>query len=348
MRKVIQIQNSVLNNLSDDELNILINMISKEDLFDLIKNNQKKYKKEIAGFRVDIKHFPVNLLHNIYFNRFKKGDYSIIKKINLFAYIVVNDLNDLIVKGTSNENYFNDAITSNDINIFASLVEKILAELKPENIKLFFKLMGHELTAMQNDYIDKNMQFILEKQALSVKIKKDFEEKVSELNSQHKTEISTLNDEIKDLENQLKLRKQENVDEQNHSSASIDKLNSIGEIANTKVKNLENKINDLNKKIEELIIEISNKVAIIKERDIMINSLNERLNLRFEEYSVITKEQWKTENQVLLNKHRDLDNTCSEFQKEEKRLKGDIELLVGKVGYYDLIVKQYIQDIDKI
>ncbi|MBZ9689776.1 hypothetical protein G9F72_026235 [Clostridium estertheticum] len=348
MKQRIQISENVLNDLSDDELHLLINIISKEDLIDLIKNNQKEFKKDIRGFnRLDVKHFPTNLLHKIYLNRFKKGDYIVIKRIKICAKFVVNIVNDSMIEETSNENYFYDTVQNNDINNFSNLVEKILIELKPENIKLFFKLMGHELNAIQNDYIDKNMQFILEKQALSVKIKKDFEEKASELNSQHKTEISTLNDEIKDLENQLKLRKQEVVDEQNRSSASVDKLNSIGETANTKVKNLKNNINDLNKKIEELITEISNKVAIIKERDIMINSLNERLNLKFEEYSVIAKKQWETENQVLLNKHRDLDNACSEFQKEEKRLKAVIELLVGKVGYYDLIVKQYIQDIDK-
>lgn len=348
MKQRIEISENVLNNLCDDELHLLINIINKEDLIDLIKNNQKEFKKDIRGFnRIDVKHFPTNLLHKIYLYRFKKGDYIVTKRINTCAKFVVNIVNNSMIEETSNENYFYETVQSNDITNFSTLVEKILIELKPENIRLFFKLMGHELTAIQNDYIDKDMGLILEKQALKASIKKDFEEKVNGLNSQHKTEICTLNDEIKDLENQLKLRKQEIMDEQKRSSASVDKLNSIEETTKTKVKKMKNNANNLNRKIEELIIEISNLVATIKERDIMVNSLNGRLNLRFEEYSVISKKQWEIENQVLLNKHKDLDNACSEYKKEEKKIKADIELLVDKVEYYDLIVKQYIQDIDK-
>ncbi|MBU3191748.1 hypothetical protein K9O30_20520 [Clostridium bowmanii] len=347
MKKVIEVQKSVINCLSDEELNLLINMIPKGELFELIKDNQKKYKKEIAGFRVDIKHFPTKLLHNIYFNRFKKGDYGIIKKINLSAYIIVNDINDSIIKDTSNEDYFSEPVKGNDINAFASLIEKILVELKPENIKLFFKLMGHELTVVQNDFIDKDIQRILIKEDLSVKIKKDLQGKVTELNLCHKNKISILEDEIIDLGNQLKLAKEEIIKELKHSSESAYKFNYIEEIANIKAEKLVDNITQLNKRIKTLMVEISNQVNTIDEKDIQINFLNEKLNLEFKEYSVALKEQWEKENKVLLNKNSELDNDCIKLRKEEKRLNSDIELLIGKVDYYNLIVEKYIQNIDK-
>ncbi|MBU3218187.1 hypothetical protein LL033_01160 [Clostridium estertheticum] len=347
MKQKIEIQKNILNNLTTDEMQLLINITSKEDLIDLIKKNQKKFKTEIAGFRIDSKHFPVNILHNIYLNRFKKGDFIITKKLDSLANTMVNITNDSIIKETSNEDYFYEAVKSSDVTIFANLIEKILIELKPENIKLLFKLMGHELTPMQKDYIDKDMQLILVKQDLSVTIKKDFEEKVIKLNSNHKTEIYILDDKIKDLENQLELSNKGIIQERKRSSDSAYKFNYIEEIANIKEKNLINNISQLNKKIKGLMVEILNQVNTIDEKDIQINKMNERLNLEFKEQSVIFKKQWEIENKVLLGKNRELDNDCIRLHKEEKRLNDDIDLLVEKVKYYDLTVEKYIQNIDK-
>ena len=181
MNNRIKLSDDFLNKLSNEEIYLLINIIPNEILLDPIKKYPKEFRNETRGCRIDLKSkMLMHRLPKIYFNRIKNGDGNIINIVKMNTNMGINVVNDHICKITSNEKFLKETIASNDIDKFAKLMNIILDVLKPEYIKLFFKLIDQELSDEQNNYIDTKMQIIILEKEIREEISKELEQEYEE------------------------------------------------------------------------------------------------------------------------------------------------------------------------
>ena len=352
MKVTIEFQKDILNNLSDEDLYLLIKIIPSKMLLEPIKKHPKDFRAETMGCRIDIKsRILVGKLPSIFFNRFKKGDGNITRIIASYADSVINTINNRLIAETSDETYLSNALDSKDVAVFANLIEIILMDLKPENARLFFKLMDHQLTMSQDEYIVKEMPLLIEKLKFREKLEKELrlesDKKILELRNEYKDQIVNLHKKIADLEFQIQTKKQEIIDCKKNIDALIDKLTDNEQAAQTKTSELKNSIMQLRNEIERAELQISEKKALVTEQQTLNKVLSEKLKLKNDEFSVLAKEKWEFENADLIAQHQNLENDCEKLRNEEKLLKGKIEYLEGRVSYWNKLVSEYIQNIDK-
>lgn len=352
MKVPIEFQKDILNNLSDEDLYLLIKSIPAEILLAPIKKRRKDFNAETSGYQIDIKSkMMVDKLPSIYFNRFKKGDGYITRIIASYAGVIINTINNMLIEKTKDKTYLSKAVNSHDITIFANLIEIILIQLKPENIKLFFKLTGYQLTISQNEYIDREIPLLIEKLKLRKKIEKkirlDFDEKIIKFNNEHKEKIANFHITIDNLKAQIQMKEQEIVDCKKHTNDLINQLTQNKQATQTKMSKVDSSIIQLKDEIERAELQVLDKMALLAEQQTLNKDINKKLKSRNDEFSVLAKEKWEIENKKLISQHQNLDNDCGKLRNEEKQLKGKIEFLEGRVDYWDKLVSEYVDNIDK-
>lgn len=194
MSRNIRLVNNFLEILNEDELYLLINMIPKEKLFEPIKRNQKEFKNDTDGYRIDIKSklFMERLIH-IYVVRIKATDIIIMKHVNVYMKGIIEKINKNVFQVTSDEDFFEKAIESKSINDFEKLIDIILEEIYPKNMKVFFKIIGQDLTSNQNKYISTEMESRILTKKITEKVSKELHKKhhqdILNIKSGYKVEI---------------------------------------------------------------------------------------------------------------------------------------------------------------
>ena len=359
MNNKFRLTKDLLDSLNDEELYVLIDIVPKGILLNFVKKNQKKFKNETRGLWLNLKsEITRDRLPKIYFSRIKKNDAIVIKFIEGSIRFIIDKVNNHIFKVTSDKDFLEKAITDNNIDNFSKLIDIILDVVSPEYLKLFFKLMNYKLSAEQYDYIDTHIKTITIKKQLEIEISTKLEEeykiKIKDIEKQHREELANRARNIKEIKDKLDAVKTELLNEKRNVNLLNDKIKQIEMGKNDEIKNLRNCIEKLNSKMEELEEDRLKLKSSIKDKDLMIEDLNNKLNMRYEEYSITAKKQWNLENKELLNIQETLKNECEELEKTKQLLNNNIIMLEiekkgleDKLSEYRNIVNRFIENIDE-
>lgn len=360
MNNKLILSNDLLDELSDEDLYLLIDIIPQNNLLKYIKINSKGFKNEIKGFRLDKKSKIMYRLPKIYFNRIKKRDLNVIKFIDSHIGFCIDEVNKRIFEVTSDKGFLEKAVSDRDVSTgnFSKLIDIILDILEPKYLELFFKLMNYKLSDDQNDYIDKQIKEIAIKKQLEAeitnKLEEEYKSKIKNIESQYKEELSNQTKKIKEIKEKLDTVKMELFNEKKNSNLLSAKIEQIEIEKNNEISILENRIKELDfiiKKNEEEKIELRSS---IEDKELITENLKNQLSMRYDEYSLLAQEKWNLENERLLNMQQSLKEECERLKKEKELLNEDIRILEieknqleNKLSEYKDIVARFIENIDK-
>ena len=359
MNSKIKLSVDFLDKLNDEEICLLINTIPNKQLLYPIKKYPKEFRNETRGCKIDVKSkLLMNRLPKIYFDRIKKGDGNIINFVKMNVSIDINTVNDHIFEVTSDEDFLEETIASNDINKFFRLIDIILDVLEPKHIKLFFKLIDQKLSDEQNNYIDTQLQIIIMERKTREKISKEleqkYEEKITNIQNVHKTENVNQIEKIKKIKKELNNVRLELFNEKNHLNLLIENIENIKTEKNDEVNALKKHIKKLDFHIKKLENERLKLKSSIEDKNLTIENLNRDLELRYDEYSVIAQEKWNVENKSLLKKQKNLEKDYNDLEKiinelfeSIRELEVEKVQLEDKISEYKNITCNFIDNIDK-
>lgn len=359
MNTKIKLSNDFLDNLSDEEIHLLINIIPNNKLLQPIKKNPKEFKNETKGCRIDIKSkLLMDRLPNIYCDRIRRGDSNIINFIRRNITVEINVVNDHIAKKTLDKNFLNKMMLSNDIDKFAELIDIILKLLKPEYVRLFFKLIDQELSKEHYDYMNIRLQEAMIEQKLEEKITKkleeEYEERIVDIQDYHKIEKQNQDEEIRKTIKELNHVELELSNEKKYSKTLIKEIENIEMQKNDEIDGLKKHIKKLDFQIDKLENEILKLKSEIEDKALIIESQNEELELTYTEYSIIAQKKWNIENKNLLKsldilkkEYNDLEKTKNELTEIIKELEMKRVELENKISEFKEITYNFIDNIDE-
>lgn len=364
MNNGVMLSDDFLGKLTDEEVYLLINMIPKQSLLDPIKKYPKAFAGVTTGLRIDVKSKRLmGRLPKIYFDRIRRYDINIINKVKYNTTLAINAVNDHIFETTSDEKFLEKVLSDNDIVNFDKLIDMILDTWKleykkPEYIKLFFKLMGKNISNEQSNYIDTYIRTIdikkkMEKE-ISKRLENEYQNKIKAMEEEYRLEIYNQIQKTKEIKEKLYAKNMELSDEKTSSNllrAQIEEIkiqkNKEIDILQDKIKSLNIQVENMNKKNIKLTNEIKVKISTIEK-------LTKQIDLKYDEYSIIAQEKWNLEHEQLLNIMSSLDKECEELKKSKVMLNNDIKMLenekVGlgiKIDEYKNIIQEFIENIDK-
>lgn len=359
MNKDFRLSKHFLDNLSDEELYLLINIVPKEQLLASIKKHPKKFKNETKGCRIDKdSRMLMDRLSNIYFNRMKKSDIDIINILNEDINFVINVVNRHIFEVTSNKDFFQEVISSNNINAFDKLINIMLDQLKPEYIKIFFELTYNELSNEQNNYIDTQIETIMLKRKLREEISKELEEqyisKVRNIKNDYKKYSSNQDKIIKEIKEKLNTMDIRFFNEKNNSNLLKNEIKKINIEKKSEIDYLQKHINKLNCKIDKIEEENFTLKDNVQCKEFTIQNLEKQLNMKYDEYSFKAQEKWNSENKKLLSIQKNCYEECENLERVKMMLNSSIKVLKNertqlekKVSECRSIVSRFIENIDE-
>ncbi|MBU3203604.1 hypothetical protein [Clostridium algidicarnis] len=363
MSRNIRLVNNFLEILNEDELYLLINMIPKERLFEPIKRNQKEFKNDTDGYRIDIKSklFRERLIH-IYVVRIKAKDIIIMKHINVYIKGIIEKINKNIFQVTSDEEFFEKAIESKSINDFEKLIDIILEEIYPKNMKVFFKIIGQDLTINQNKYISTEMESRILTKKITEKVSKELQKKhqqdILNIKSGHNLEIHSeierskriqkkLNEELNNMELQIN-------DERTYSNTLCGKIEKVKIQSRKEINESQSHIKKLSDKIDIIEIERAQLKDIIEDKNLTINKLSKELNAEYDKYSASAMKRWNIENEMLIKSQNLIKKECDELSNRKFELKEELKTLTqerlkieNKILESENIIKGFIDNIDE-
>ena len=359
MKDRIELSKDILTGLTKDERVLLINTVPQKQLFTLIKKQSKRFKDDIAGCRLDTRSsLLIQRLPGIYLKGLKKKDPIIMKFMHLHADFIVNTVNEHLILKTGEEDFLTQTIQSTDIEKFANLIGSLLEALEPQNIKLFFRLIEHELTLEQKEYIEKDMVLILEKKALSTEIRKELEQEFQQqklqLDKKHKEEEAKLVSKAKKNQTELKLKNKILIEEKDKLKRLVGNMERNEARFNLEISQLEDTVQKDHKKLKDIVNQKQKMELLVNEQQLLIADINKRLASKYKGYSEEALGQWELENKSLLQSQRDLQENCKELYQEKNELEQNISLLEtqkqdleDRILEYEEVISSFIENIDK-
>ncbi len=242
----------IFEDLSIEDLKELICLLPKDMLLEPIKSNPTRYSKHIAGFNYKINNLPFFMIQNAYLND---------KSLAAYAKHIVLEFMKCIDNNEAASALSIDEINSGNEECFEKLVDILTESPFSENIILYFKLKGIELSECQQNYIKiaagfKNKLKEQENQINSLHQKeiRDLNAKYQKKASADKKEIAKLGDRISKNRNSIKKLEEKLRDERQSNTELINKIKTM-ELENKK---LYKEINDRKESEIELKKTISN------------------------------------------------------------------------------------------
>ncbi|MDQ2085213.1 hypothetical protein RBH29_02025 [Herbivorax sp. ANBcel31] len=344
-------ENNVLDKLNEEELQLLIDSLPPASIISIVKKYPKHFREVTRGCTITTKsNLLFKKVRNTFYKDALEGNMFTIDLINDYANFQITTVKEAVEKA-KDKKYFNKVLVNNNINDFGDLIEIILDFLKPEYIKVFFKLINHELTDEQEEYIKYDMRFKLEAKKLKGEIESDlsdsFKIQLSDVKRKHKNEINKILVKNKEFQKQLKAKEQE--------------INKLKEKNNEEEKKYTEKIAKLQKEIEMLNSSILKSEEIkfnlkkdLDNRNQTVKELNKSLEKRYRDFSEEAYKLWKIENQMLLKSQEKLNNTCEELKNKENKIEDEIKILEkkkleleNKVYEYNLTISEFVNNIDE-
>ena len=292
---------------TEDEFNILLDILPNNRLTYLFKKFPKKFRNDIRGFRPG--HIPKNILDSIYSKYiYEVKQYEMTIHIKIVIGEFLNNIEKRISKSFNNTQNLREEIRE-DYKKLEKLIDILFTSEIGENIFLYFKMVDYDLDVSQVKVIKERILYNKIKQHVLDDIQDEFENKLNKAAQKSKSKINDLKGEISHIENSKNELKE--------------KLKSVEK----KVKNLLNKNEELKVEIETKNKEIKNKSDIIETKKIEILELKDLVNNKYDRFLKYSTEKYENENEKLIDKNNELSKTSEKVDLELKEKKEIIENL---------------------
>lgn len=356
-------------NYTREEFNAVIALLSHSKLVDPIKKHIKDFQIFIAGFRPD--NLPLKKLQDIYYTRIiKNKDQLLAVNYELQVNAYMKQINKDIEEKVAPPAEIHQKIKKNDSEYLDKLIDFLVDTKLQANAALYFKLMEWELTEEQTKYIKGEIQRKLEFKKVEEKVKNELSsEYMKKLNEEEKG-FREIEASYKDREISLKakiiekdceidsLRQKLNDKEFYYKFELANKDVIIEELKRSqdKAKNKHNvDIEKLNTEIENLKLTYEDLVKINAEKDEIIISLTNLLELKQSEFDEVAIKNWRKNNQDILIEKAAIEETISslntnkeEIHKEIASLNAEKMELDNKIAFIKNGAGEFVNNIQEV
>ncbi|ABX40973.1 hypothetical protein [Lachnoclostridium phytofermentans] len=335
----------LIDELTDDDIKILIKSDDLGNLLEPIKRNTKHYAKYKAMLgNMDKKSILVEkFLPKVVFELYKKKDFNYYKYLNDLACKKKYVFKSMIEEVFGN-NFKITEVEKFTLNDYSIVFKHIL---KDKNSKLDFDLLYLQMKLF-NITIADNLKNAIEmewnrlsilqetKKEVAVTLAMEFEQKQEEVLEQFKREKDVLKNRINILTTQCKelqeeLHKKENI---------IISLNKQNDLDQTKISLLEDNI-----QIKENEKGLLNKKILDKQEK--LEQLEQVLKKKTEDFYNDINKLWKQENEQLVRDGKNLENEISIYRTQIEQLDSEIKTREEKIIEWDKYVNTYVEHLEQ-
>lgn len=365
--------------LNKDEIILMIEFLPMNEVvkFLKLKENVKKFSKELAGTRIDEKSVLLQKkLPKIFSDAINSGDKITIDFMQMCLYNKLLKINDYLEANIGSVEVIKNIIKNKKKENYMELIKIFEEKEDLKYILLVLKLNEIELKVRQKSLLNNSIEeFNYYKKVKSQveKIQKEkfdieYNKKIQLIEEKGQTLLKNQEAIIKDLRCKIlekdKTIKEKNdelkckIKELNEEHKRYRKLEKKIELANEEVKKIKEVAKD-NKANSDLYIEREIKKnkeleKTIEDQTIIINRLENDIEERYEEYSEKYLVRFQEEYDKLIEKKITLIKELEELNMEYNSLKSEIldleqikESSKNKLEEYNNLVNNFIENIDK-
>lgn len=312
---------------SKEEFEFIISLLPHSNLVEPIKKYNKEFSKEIMGFRPG--GLPAVKLQNIYYTRvYIKKDPNIIKHTQMLVRKYLHEIEKVITEKVDSFVTILSKVEKNDMESFNKLIDILLGTKLKENVNLYFKMVGCNLTDEQKNYLNSGLKEKILYQNLESKIKNNlsiiYERKIKEVENNYKSILDEKECKIKLLDQKLKDdKKYFDFELENENAKSRALKQNYEKTENElldKIEKLKYKINDLQLQSESFKEECAVKENKIKE-------LSNLLELKYDEFNEVANARWIKNNEKLLQDKGEIEKSIDELKIMKDEILREINLL---------------------
>lgn len=338
-----------------EEFKTIVSFIPNKKLRYPIQRNSKRFRREIRGFRAN--RLPKEMLFDIYFNSiFIKKEFTLMKHVEEFLKGCIKVIYKKIGEELGVPSKILEKVSGNDMESFGEIVSVLLKTPFQKDILLFFKVIGHKLTAEQVVYCEKELpqkiEIIKKEQAIRKELSLDFNKRKQQLEMKFNEGIEEKEKEISKIKVKLDLTEKDYKEKNKKNKTDIKELTQAFELLKKQHQVEENLW--INKDEDKAII-IEGLEEELNEMSNEIKRLNEVIRLKQEEFNIIAEKKWLEENENLIQRHENkkltinaLDNKYTEVSKEIDLLIKEKDFLKNKIKSLKNESISYIKDIKKL
>ncbi|WP_142414227.1 hypothetical protein [Hathewaya massiliensis] len=323
----MEVKHKLIDKYSKEEFKFIISLLPHSELIEPIKKYSKEYSKDIKGFRPD--NLSTLKLKNIYYSRiYIKRDQCLIRHIEKLIKIYLKEVDKIILEKLTSDEIIKIKLQENDIKYFDEFIDALLETKYKNNINLYFKMIDHELTEEQINYLNSEYKDKILHKEIETEVKNDlsikYESKLKEIEKSYTTKLEEKEFQIKILEEKLQDEKKFYEFELENKNLSIKELNQNHNRSEEKllveVRKLRDKIDRLELSAQKLKVEND-------EKDKQIIVLSEWVNSKYDKFNEVANVRWIKENKNLLKERAEIDETLQGLRKNKEELLSEINSL---------------------
>ncbi|MCQ6561536.1 hypothetical protein [Paenibacillus mendelii] len=311
-----------INKYSKVEFEFIISLLPYAKVSDVIKKNEKRFREYTKGF--NLQKLSLKKLQEIYYKSiFKSQNDLLVKHTELIINEFLRNIDEHISKAIEPAEYVRQKVENNDMKCFKELTA-LLLDYKfdsKEKVLIYFKMIDYELSENQINYISHDLEhYIYQKRIeedLKKKISESYEIKIQEVSKQYEKLILDKEDQIIALKQLMEESKGNYVKELSLKDSLIKEIekNHIKILDRVEQEHRQ----DITKK-DKLEISLEQLNTTSKEKNELINSLRDIVELKYDEYCEIANKRWIEDNDKLIVEKNAIQSSINTLMSEKGNL----------------------------
>ncbi|ACX63338.1 hypothetical protein GYMC10_1043 [Paenibacillus sp. Y412MC10] len=337
----LEVVNELKSKYSKEEFDFIVSLFPTSKLSEEIRSNEKKFRKYLKGFRPD--KLPLKRFQEIYYKSiFIENNLALALHLNSLLKNYMLKMDRIISRRIEPAKSLREKIQNNDIDGFINLVDILVNNNyeKVEHIIVYFKFFNITLTREQLQYVDNELQFLVQRKELRIEIENEsverYEQEIKELKSSFKGELKEKEMKIKELVEQIEHNKKEYDEILYVNSVQVDamefKYKRHMEDMIKEKKNLTNFISELESKITQM--EVQNKSDKRK-----VSELTLLVNQKEEEFLPLIESKWNASNAALFEKKVAIQHSIDSLIRDREILRLEIEKFILQKNDLEKIIE---------
>ena len=299
-----------------EEFECILSILPRPELLKPILAYPKAFRGYADGFRPQ--NLPDTILQRIYYNKiYKREDALLATYLQELIDKSLEGIEERISQTIDPMETVDEKIQNDDAEILQQLVDILYETEYRENIPLYFKVVGHELSKEQSDSLEYYIKLKRDLYEIEKQIKEDLISTYKEKNNEEAKRYSEVTDEQQAQIQQL----EEQIRENELTMQDLNKkLSGLYEEYASEVESLNLEIDKFKNLIEDLSRENRGKSKKIRE-------LSEILEMEYNSFYKIAEKRWIKSNDQLLKKSEDIKQDIGKLGMSKDQILEDIESL---------------------
>lgn len=326
----LAVVNEFKSSYSKEEFDFIVSLFPTSKLSEEIRSNEKKFRKYLKGFRPD--KLPLKRFQEIYYTSiFIENNLALALHLNNLLKDYILKMDRIISRKIESAKSLREKIQNNDIDSFIKLVDFLVNNNyeKVEHIIVYFKFFNIILTREQIQYVDNELQYLVQRKVLRIEIENEtierYEQEIKELKSSFKGDLKEKEMKIKELVEKIEHNKKEYDDILYVKSVQVDAMEleykrRMEDMINEK-KKFTNIISELESKISKMVVENKSDKRKISELTLLVNQ-------KEEEFLPLVESKWNASNSALFEKKVAIQNTVDSLVRDKEMLRLEVEQLI--------------------